>query len=580
MGRQKQSFKSRRFHGNRYIVKKTKLIVQPSEHNLSTSSKKIGSDLKSLDSSICESEQFHTTGYRLVDLELLSGAINSSCLCVQCKCAKCLIVVEVKSEGIASVLNIFCELCNYSFSMQTSKKAPGGFYESNFRFVYAMRCLGKGREAANTMCSIMNMPPPIARLERINNHILKNVSEAAKESMIKAVKELVKDRELEREDDSEITTDLCVSVDGTWMKRGHTSLYGASSIISIDSGKVLDVEVMSKYCHECAIRTKLDDLEKEREWHTNHSSVCSKNYSGSSGGMESCAAIKLFNRSVDQYGVRYTKYLGDGDSQSFKSVVESNPYDCTITKLECIGHIQKRVGGRLRRLLKEHKGKKLEDKKPLGGRGRLTQKEVDSLQVYYGKAIRQNNSSVDAMRTAIWAIYFHKLSTDDNPCHYLCPKDGWCKYNIDKQSYNHKNSLPDAVMNAIKPTFRTLADPELLKKCLHGKTQNNNESFNNLVWLRCPKTTFCGKRVLNIAVYDAVLHFNEGSKGRIEVLRKAGLEPGVFTIHLSQDINKRRIAKAELSISDLEKEARKKKREKRRSKEDEEEDLAYECGGY
>lgn len=79
----------------------------------------------------------------------------------------------------------------------------------------------------------------------------------------------------------------------------------------------------------------------------------------------------------------------------------SKPYDCDIVKLECIGHIQKRVGGRLRRLVKDYKGRKLDDGKSIGGRGRLSQKEIDSLQVYYGKAIRENNSSVDDMRKAI-----------------------------------------------------------------------------------------------------------------------------------------------------------------------------------
>ncbi|GFU96815.1 uncharacterized protein TNCV_2193051 [Trichonephila clavipes] len=54
-------------------------------------------------------------------------------------------------------------------------------------------------------------------------------------------------------------------------------------------------------------------------------------------------------------------------------------------------------------------------------RGRLTLKEVDSIQHYYGLAIRKNLSSVEDMKRAIWAIYFHKLSTEDNPQHALCP---------------------------------------------------------------------------------------------------------------------------------------------------------------
>ncbi|GFU70655.1 uncharacterized protein TNCV_528081 [Trichonephila clavipes] len=39
-----------------------------------------------------------------------------------------------------------------------------------------------------------------------------------------------------------------VSVDGTWQRRGYSSLNGCVSVISRDSGKVLDVEFMSKVC--------------------------------------------------------------------------------------------------------------------------------------------------------------------------------------------------------------------------------------------------------------------------------------------------------------------------------------------
>ncbi|GFW42593.1 uncharacterized protein TNCV_4257871 [Trichonephila clavipes] len=73
------------------------------------------------------------------------------------------------------------------------------------------------------------------------------------------------------------------------------------------------------------------------------------------------------------------------------------------------------------------KGIKLSDGENISGRGRLTLKEVDSIQHYYGLAIRKNLSSVEDMKRAIWAIYFHKLSTEDNPQHALCPlgEDSW-----------------------------------------------------------------------------------------------------------------------------------------------------------
>ena len=43
----------------------------------------------------------------------------------------------------------------------------------------------------------------------------------------------------------------------------------------------------------------------------------------------------------------------------------------TIKKLECVGHIQKRMGNRLRNLRKSLKGTKLSDGKGIAGKGRL-----------------------------------------------------------------------------------------------------------------------------------------------------------------------------------------------------------------
>ncbi|GFS48717.1 uncharacterized protein TNCV_3444411 [Trichonephila clavipes] len=90
------------------------------------------------------------------------------------------------------------------------------------------------------------------------------------------------------------------------------------------------------------------------------------------------------------------------------------------------------------------------------------------------------------MQQAIWAIFLHKLSTDEKPQHGFCPSDSdtWCKFKKAEllgETYYHKNSLPVDVVEAMRPVFRDLANPELLKKCLHGGTQNPNESVNNVI---------------------------------------------------------------------------------------------------
>ena len=57
-------------------------------------------------------------------------------------------------------------------------------------------------------------------------------------------------------------------------------------------------------------------------------------------------------------GLRYTTYVGDGDSAAYGSVVDARPYgpDIVIKKEDCVGHIQGRMGKHLRRLVDQHKG--------------------------------------------------------------------------------------------------------------------------------------------------------------------------------------------------------------------------------
>ncbi|GFS68324.1 uncharacterized protein TNCV_307031 [Trichonephila clavipes] len=61
-----------------------------------------------------------------------------------------------------------------------------------------------------------------------------------------------------------------VAIDGTWQKRGHTSLNGVVTAVSVDTGKDVDAEILSRKC-SCHFNGNL------------HSDECSANYFGNSG---------------------------------------------------------------------------------------------------------------------------------------------------------------------------------------------------------------------------------------------------------------------------------------------------------
>ena len=48
-----------------------------------------------------------------------------------------------------------------------------------------------------------------------------------------------------------------MSGDGTWQQKGFSSFNGVFAAISIKSGKVLDVEPMSRYCKGCNLKKDL-----------------------------------------------------------------------------------------------------------------------------------------------------------------------------------------------------------------------------------------------------------------------------------------------------------------------------------
>ncbi|GFT03997.1 uncharacterized protein NPIL_287451 [Nephila pilipes] len=127
-----------------------------------------------------------------------------------------------------------------------------------------MRCIGKGAESAVMFCGIMNLPPPPTKFTKFNNNLLQAARETCEESMAEAVHEAVEENEGGR--------DIAVAVDGSWQKRGFSSKNGVVTVTSVDTGKVIDVEILSKHCI-CPNKTK-------------HLQNCKRNFVGYSGKME------------------------------------------------------------------------------------------------------------------------------------------------------------------------------------------------------------------------------------------------------------------------------------------------------
>ena len=103
--------------------------------------------------------------------------------------------------------------------------------------------------------------------------------------------------------------------------------------------------------------------------------------------------------------------------------------------------------------------------------------------------------------------------------------------------FSQKGCLPVEIRRAILPAYTGLTKPKLLIKCLHGKTQNANQSFNGMIWERIH---YVGLGKLEFGVYDATANFNYGKKACIDIFEGLKLYPGTYMKNMCASSNKKR----------------------------------------
>lgn len=181
---------------------------------------------------------------------------------------------------------ISCSVCKNTGN-EISTKCVRNVYELYLRYVYALRSIGKGIDSGKAFSAIVNIAPPVSRVEKYNKKLLNAVTEVCESSLVKAANEA---RSL-----NDNCTDIAADFDRTWQKRGHTSLNCVITTTSFDTGKVIDFQCFSKYGNKC-IRKPLNSDAQLMKQHK-ESGKCLANYSGTSGGKEVVGALAICSRS-------------------------------------------------------------------------------------------------------------------------------------------------------------------------------------------------------------------------------------------------------------------------------------------
>ncbi|XP_053984318.1 uncharacterized protein LOC128879316 [Hylaeus volcanicus] len=184
-------------------------------------------------------------------------------------------------------------------------------------------------------------------------------------------------------------------------------------------------------------KKKIDDEDEYEKWKTKHQDQCTVNDEGSAGKMEVDGIKEMFGRSMERYGALYTRYIGNGDSKTFKDTAPQHDY------------------------------------RPIGA-------------------------------------------------------DSWCSWRRVEaegtlKNYTHDPPLTDLVQQVIKPIYTDLSRNELLERCLGRNTQNNNESFNGLLWHFAPKHVYSGAKTVKIAAYLASGIFNDGYQSILKTINTMGI---------------------------------------------------------
>lgn len=278
--------KKRKFYGNQHTS-------EQSEEFVSTSANKLLEN-KELDVPIATN-----FAYCILEFASVFSAISSAVICKKCQSEIEFQPSNYRGASFKIVMNCKCESPLKINSCPIIKNSA----EINSRLIFVMRLLGIGYEGLNIFCGLMDMFQSVSKSSYYA--CLKNIHTAASAVYDIALSHAVaREKEL-NEEAGKAANELTISGDGTWKKRGFSSLFGVSTLIGKYSNKVLDACVMSSFCGACNLRKSLkkSDPIAYAEWYSSHEDECTINHTGSSGKMEIDAIVKMFLRSESKHGV-------------------------------------------------------------------------------------------------------------------------------------------------------------------------------------------------------------------------------------------------------------------------------------
>ena len=139
------------------------------------------------------------------------------------------------------------------------------------------------------------------------------------------------------------------------------------------------------------------------------------------------------------HGLRYMKFIGDGDSSVHYNIITSVPYGRHVEKIECANHAVKAYHSRLANIVK--------DNPSFGGSGKLTKHIITKITQAARKAITAHTCTgdVEALRSDFRNGPKHYFGDHSN-----CDITTCLQKNSSSFSQSRLESLPSGLFHAIQ----------------------------------------------------------------------------------------------------------------------------------
>ncbi|GFW81934.1 uncharacterized protein TNCV_2886081 [Trichonephila clavipes] len=124
-------------------------------------------------------------------------------------------------------------------------------FDANKKLVEAFLKIGKGHAALELFSMAIGIHAMDKKTFSKCLHKLYEEKCSFKEDILEISRKVVRKHHEDLLGTANGVIDITVSYDGTWQKRGHSSLYGIGIVINILTGLIIDYEILSKYCPEC-----------------------------------------------------------------------------------------------------------------------------------------------------------------------------------------------------------------------------------------------------------------------------------------------------------------------------------------